>query len=72
MNNLLTKQKDKDIHNVLTKNKLMLQQYFYVIFFNKLLINNIKKNISTAIDSLNNNNKYNIFHIISTGQINEN
>lgn len=67
MNKLLIKQKEKDIHIILTKNKLVLQKYFYVLLCTKLLIKLVKKNISTTISNTNNNNKYNIFPMILTG-----
>lgn len=67
MNKLLIKQKEKDIHIILTKNKLVLQKYFYVLLCTKLLIKLVKENISTTISNTNNNNKYNIFPMILTG-----
>ena len=67
MNKLLIKQKEKDIHIILTKNKLVLQKYFYVLMCSKLLINILKENISTTTSNPNNNNKYNILPMILTG-----
>ena len=52
---------------MLTKNKPVLQKYFYVLLCTKLMINIVKKNISTTISNPNNNNKYNIFPMILTG-----